>query len=102
MAWGNLEYRRNYMKDWKWYVLAVLTFAVIIWAYIMGKHSERRITYFSELVSKTQGRTGYLIDMEIVCSNGKDLGRFQVDVNLTNGKLVIVRNDSKREPNCVK
>lgn len=90
------------IKDWKWYVLVVTTFAIFTWAYFMGKHSERRITYFSELVQRTQGQTVYLIDMKIVCSNGKDLGKLQVDLNLANGKLVIVRNDSKREPNCVR
>lgn len=74
----------------------------VILAYKIGQHSEKKLTWFSELAMRTQGRKAYIIDAEIVCSNGKDVGRLQVDLNLTNGKLYIVRNDSKLEPDCAK
>lgn len=70
--------------------------------YQSGRHAERKLTTFSQLVEKTQGRKTYLIDMEIVCTNGKDLGKLQVDLDLTNGKLHVVRNDSQLEPNCTR
>jgi hypothetical protein len=71
-------------------------------AYSLGRHQESKITTFSDLVQKTQGRRSYIIDMEVTCSNGKDLGKLQVDLDLTNGRLRVVRNDSKLAPNCDK
>jgi hypothetical protein len=91
------------MKDWLKYVAIPLLFlGVVTLAFFWGRQSTKRLTYFSELTQRTQGRQAYIIDMEVVCSNGKDVGKLQVDLNLTNGKLVIVRNDSKLEPNCVR
>lgn len=92
---------KSSLGDWlKLSVVAILFLAVVYGAVQYGKHTERKITWFSELLERTQGRKTYFMDFEVVCQNGKDLGRMQVDLNLTNGKIKIVRNDSKLEPNC--
>lgn len=83
-------------------VVIGLLLAVMYGTYQYGRHTERKITTFSQLVEKTQGRKTYLIDTEIVCTNGKDLGKLQVDLDLTNGKLHVVRNDNQLEPNCTR
>lgn len=83
-------------------VVGAILFGLLAAAYKAGQHSEKKVTWFSELSMRTQGRKAYIIDTEIICSNGKDVGRLQVDLNLTNGKLYIVRNDSKLEPDCAK
>lgn len=90
------------LTNWvKLSLIAIIFLAVLYGAVQYGKHSERSITWFSELMERTQGRKQYFMEFEVLCSNGKDLGRLQVDFNLSNGKLRVVRNDSKLEPNCV-
>ena len=83
-------------------VIICCLLGVMYGTYQVGRHTERKITTFGQLVEKTQGRKTYLIDMEIVCTNGKDLGKLQVDLDLTNGKLHVIRNDSQLEPNCTR
>jgi hypothetical protein len=66
-------------------------------AFWAGKKSAKpEIKTWHELTGK------YLIDEEISCANGKKLGRVQVDLNLTNGKVRVVRNDPGKEPDCTK
>jgi hypothetical protein len=86
---------------WRQFVaVAVLSlFACSIFFY-WGRHTAKpRIVWFSDLATFT-GKTQYLIDAEVKCPNGKDLGRLQVDLNLTNGKIRIVRNDPGEYPSC--
>jgi len=81
-------------------IAAVLAGACFYATFRLGQRSERKITWLSELTMKTQGRKIYLVDMVVTCANGKQLGPLQVDLNLRNGSLRIVRNDNKLEPNC--
>ena len=83
-------------------VIICLLLAIMYGTYQFGRHTERKITTFSQLIEKTQGRKTYLIDMQVVCTNGKDLGKLQVDLDLTTGKLHVVRNDNQLEPNCAR
>jgi hypothetical protein len=69
-------------------------------SFFLGRHTAKpRIVWFSDLATFT-GKTQYLIDADVKCPNGKDLGRLQVDLNLTNGKIRIVRNDPGEYPSC--
>lgn len=97
----NLKPKASLTSWLKLTVTALLFMAVLYGVFQYGKRSERRITWFSELLERTQGRRQYFMDFEVVCSNGKDIGRMQVDLNLTNGKVRIVRNDPMNEPNCI-
>jgi hypothetical protein len=81
-------------------VVALLVGGTLIGVYKLGQKSEKKITWFSELSERTRGQKLYLIDTEVICGNGKDLGKFQVDLNLANGKIRIVRNDAGLEPSC--
>jgi hypothetical protein len=84
-------------------IIIIVLLGVIYGTFKVGEHrGKKKITYFSELVEKTRGGKGYLIDMEVICTNGKDIGRLQLDVNLTNGQIVVARNDSQLEPNCTR
>lgn len=68
-------------------------------SYLFGKKSAKpKITMFSQLTGM------YLVDKDIICPvpNGKNLGKVQVDLDLTNGKLRVVRNDPGKEPSCIK
>lgn len=94
---------KSSIDDWlKLSVVVVLFLAVVYGAVQYGKHSERKVTWMSELLEKTRGQKAYFMDFEITCQNGKDLGRFQADLNLTNGIVKIVRNDPKNLPDCSK
>jgi hypothetical protein len=42
----------------------------------------------------------YPIDQEVKCANQRSLGRIQADLDLTNGKWKIVRNDPGKHPDC--
>lgn len=85
------------------YVLMILTsIAILYGAYRLGRREEHKITWLSELTQRTVGKNIYALDLRLVCLNGKDLGVIQVDLNLTNSKFRIVRNDPGLEPNCNK
>ena len=100
-------------------ITAVLTVACFFAMFKLGQRSERRVTWLSELQKKTGGAliplgsaqaklmrpneqvsNLYFINVIVACANGKDIGLLQVDLNLRNGQLRVVRNDSKLEPNC--
>jgi hypothetical protein len=69
--------------------------------YQLGRREERKITWFSEMTMKVYGRkVPYLSTQAIICPNGKVLGPVEIDLNLTNGKLRIIRNDPGLEPSC--
>lgn len=89
----------------------------IMGAYFLGRHEEKKITFLSELSTKARlipigagpgmippspNEKGYLLNFEVVCMNGRDIGRLSIDLNLATGKWVVVRNDSKLMPNCDK
>lgn len=80
-------------------VLIVASFATM---YKLGQHSATKVRWYSELTEKTMGQKIYPINVNIRCMNGKDLGQLQVDLDLTNGKLRVVRNDPQNAPNCSK
>ena len=92
-------------------IASVAVILLLIGFFVMFKLGERqahRVHWLSELMEKgavravptAPGSKPYLIDWEVYCANGKDIGRLQVDLDLTNGKLRIVRNDSKLAPDC--
>jgi len=61
----------------------------------IGRRSAKaKVTKWSQLTGK------YLIEQEVSCPNGKKLGMVQVDLDLTNGKLRVVRNDPGKYPSC--
>lgn len=82
-------------------VIGLLIFLVVSSSFLFGRKigsAKPKITMFSQLTGN------YLIDKDIVCPgpNGKNLGKLQVDLDLTNGKIRVVRNDPGKEPSCVK
>jgi hypothetical protein len=81
---------------------AVLTLvgAIGYGGYSAGQHNSAKIKYYSEMMEKTTGTKRYLIDGHVQCSNGKDLGLFQVDMDLRSGKLIVVRLDNRLTPDC--
>jgi hypothetical protein len=60
------------------------------------------VTWWSEYTQAISGQKAYLVNIPVKCPNGKDLGVFQLDLNLRNGKWRIVRNDAGLEPSCGK
>jgi hypothetical protein len=84
----------------KWLLGLVFATSLLYFSFYLGRRTERRITWMSELMEKIQGRKQNLIEVPLVCSNGKKLGMLMIDVNLRNGKWRIVRNDAGLEPNC--
>lgn len=87
-------------KKLKWILIILAAAALTSGAYFVGRRSEKRITWYSELGMRTHGVPIYFHDTEVRCANGKDIGRLTIDLNLRNGELKVVRNDSKLEPNC--
>ncbi len=81
-------------------IAAVLLLASYYAVYRVAETSAKRVTWLSELLLRTQGSAGYLINVNVMCANGKILGPLQVDLNLTNGKLRVVRNDAGTLPSC--
>lgn len=87
-------------------VVTALTVAGVYWA--GRKSATPKITHYSQLVGV------YVIDKEVTCPArvgtgpdgkpatipGKSLGKVQVDLDLTNGKLKVVRNDPGLTPSC--
>jgi hypothetical protein len=93
------------MKKYSMYLslgMLLLFLGTMYSVYQLGRRNERKITWFSELGQRVYGRRTYIIDSPIVCPNGKNLGQLQIDINLTNGKVRIVRNDPGLEPSCEK
>lgn len=82
------------MKKAAWAVLAV---AILTSAYFAGQYRGRRSPKPVEWLSQDIG--GY-IEYPIKCKSGKDLGKIWFDVNLTNGKWKVVRNDPGKYPSC--
>lgn len=85
---------------------ALVVIGGVYWA---GRKSATvRITTYSQMMG------GYLIDKDVTCPAkigtgpdgkpttipGKLLGKVQVDLDLTNGKLKVVRNDPGQTPSC--
>jgi cephalosporin hydroxylase len=91
----------NKSRIW-WGSVALLAVLVNVGAYYMGRHSARRVTWLSELGERTGGGRVYLASVQVICANGKNLGILQIDVNLRNGKVRIVRNDAGLEPDCTR
>jgi hypothetical protein len=83
--------------------LALLGLAILMGSFFLGRHTVRhQVIWFSDINPYLGGQRAYLIDIPVKCANGKDLGKIQVDLNLTNGKLRVVRNDPGKEPSCDK
>jgi hypothetical protein len=82
--------------------LAVLVILLALYiSYLVGRRQERPVIWLSDLALKIQGRKSYpLLNLEIRCANNKSLGVIQADINLTNGKVRIVRNDPGPLPSC--
>lgn len=83
--------------------LSLLALAIIIFiaSFFLGRHTAKpSVVWLSDLNIATGHPAGYLIDVPLTCANGKKLGQLQVDLNLTNGKLRVVRNDAGKEPSC--
>lgn len=74
-------------------VIVLVVAAVLVGQYY-GRRGPRPVEWLSQDVGV------FIVDQEIKCKNGKSLGRVQIDVNLTNGKLRVVRNDPGRWPYC--
>lgn len=89
--------------------LLVGALAIVAGVYWAGRKSATpKITHYSQLVGV------YVIDKEVTCPArvgtgpdgkpttipGKSLGKVQVDLDLTNGKLKVVRNDPGLTPSC--
>jgi hypothetical protein len=70
--------------------------------YALGRRADRGVTWWSEYTQAISGQKAYLVNIPVKCPNGKDLGVFQLDLNLRNGKWRIVRNDAGLEPSCGK
>lgn len=77
-------------------VVGVLVLAVAV--FLGGQYWGRRGPRPTEWLSQAVGL--YIVDQEVKCKNGKSLGRIQIDINLTNGKMRVVRNDPGRWPYC--
>ena len=86
-----------------------VTLGLLLWAVLVGgafwigrKTAKPTIKTYSDLTMFVSGKRAYLIDTDVKCANGRDLGQVQVDLDLTNGKLRVIRNDPGKEPSCVK
>ena len=92
---------RSSLRLYAAFFITLIAFSVLM--YFVGRHESHKVVWLSELVERTQGRKLYIVDFPIVCvPSGKELGRLQVDINLTNGKVRIVRNDAGLQPNCAR
>lgn len=89
------------MKTWMKFIASMgAILGVLYFTYSLGETHAKRVTWLSELLQRTQGQPGYLINVNVSCANGKQLGPLQVDLNLTNGKLRVIRNDAGPMPSC--
>lgn len=82
--------------------LSLLAVGIIIFigSFFLGRHSAKpAVVWLSDLAVVT-GHPGYYIDAEVTCANGKKLGKLQIDINLTNGKLRVIRNDPGKDASC--
>jgi hypothetical protein len=86
----------------RWIAVGALAITLNVLAFALGRHTSHNVTWLSELFQRTQGREIYFISFPIQCTNGKQLGQFQADLNLTNGKVRIIRNDAGLAPDCTK
>lgn len=78
---------------------------LIVAAVLVGQYYGRRGPRPVEWLSQAIGR--YFVDQEVRCASpdggktpGKSLGWIKADLNLTNGKIRIVRNDPGKWPVC--
>jgi hypothetical protein len=88
------------------FAVGVATVGGVYWA--GRKSATPKLTRYSQIMG------GYLIDKDVVCPArtepgpdgkprvipGRSLGKVQVDLDLTNGKLHVVRNDPGLTPTC--
>jgi hypothetical protein len=84
--------------------LAVLGLLILAGSFYLGRSTAKpQVIWFSDINPYLGGGPKqYLMDVPVKCANGKDLGKIQVDLNLTNGKLRVVRNDPGKTPSCEK
>lgn len=75
--------------------LLLLVGGVFLVGQYLGRRGPRPVEWLSQALG---GR--YMVDQEVKCANGKSLGWIKVDLNLTNGKLRVVRNDPGKWPAC--
>jgi hypothetical protein len=80
--------------------LAVTLLLAFVASFFFGRHTAKPTVVWLSDLNVALGRSGYLLDVDVACANGKKLGKLQVDLNLTNGKLRVVRNDPGTEPSC--
>lgn len=88
-------------------MLIGLTAGLFYLTYVAGKHhKDPTVTWYSDMTSQIHGRKIYLIDTPVSCPDrtvtgpdgrpqrvpGKPLGILQVDINLQNGQLKVVKN----------
>ena len=83
--------RRNWIAAVVGAILALLMFEG---GQYWGRRKPKPVEWYSQL------KGSYLIDEEYKCKNGRALGRVQVDLNLTNGKFRVIRNDPGKWPYC--
>jgi hypothetical protein len=89
------------MKSWKILLIAaVLGILFLLAGRYWGMQEKDDSEWLSHTLYVLKGQKIYIIDLPLVCNNGKNLGKLQADVNLKNGKLRIVRNDAGLDPNC--
>lgn len=76
--------------------LLLLVSVVFLVGQYLGRRGPRPVEWLSQAVGR------YFIDQEVKCPgpNGKSLGWIKADLNLTNGKIRIVRNDPGKWPSC--
>lgn len=91
------------MATLKLCAFVLLWLAVVGGAFFIGRKTAKpTVKMYSDLTMFISGKRTYLIDTDVKCPNGRDLGKVQVDLDLTNGKLHVVRNDPGKEPSCVR
>jgi hypothetical protein len=69
-------------------------------ALVLGGMYAGRKTYKPSVRWLSQLSGEYPIDKEFHCKNGQSLGRVQADLDLTNGKWTVLRNDPGKYPKC--
>ena len=96
---------------WKELVALLLLTIIAVFSFWFGRRTARpTVRTLSDLQLAVGGQRHYWIDTDVKCPDvrdsagkiqpGKNLGKLQVDLDLTNGKLRVVRNDAGKEPSC--
>lgn len=95
---------RGVFSDWHfWFAITAIAAAMIAVGWQVGRRqaaAERKPVWLSDLFEMNGGGRKYVIDIDLKCPGGQDLGHVQADLNMDNATLRIVRNDPREHPIC--